>query len=129
MSQRKVRSRRNKSPPKKSVQPNCLTLMTPKTRDFIQKICYKKAASVDMTTNGFITESRMGPINVYVKPLRDQIHKIVEAANSSQDKTFFPRKRGGVKNPAIRKKQFTMKPSLNICTTAKLQKKSVVFSE
>ncbi|KAJ0169905.1 hypothetical protein K1T71_014511 [Dendrolimus kikuchii] len=34
------------------------------TRDFIQKICYKKTASVDMTQHGFICDSKTQPVKL-----------------------------------------------------------------
>lgn len=50
--------------------------MSTKTKDFIQKICYKKTASVDMTRYGFIYDSKLHPVNLLLKPLRAQLEKI-----------------------------------------------------
>lgn len=50
--------------------------MSTKTRDFLQKICYKKTASVDMTQYGFINESKVKPVNLLLRPLRQQLEKI-----------------------------------------------------
>ncbi|KAG6464149.1 hypothetical protein O3G_MSEX014316, partial [Manduca sexta] len=50
--------------------------MTSRTRDFIQKICYRRTASVDMTRYGFISDSKIHPVNLLLKPLRQQLEKI-----------------------------------------------------
>nr|XP_021197845.2 uncharacterized protein LOC110381772 isoform X1 [Helicoverpa armigera] len=50
--------------------------MSNKTKDFIQKICYKKTASIDMTRYGFINDSKINPVNLMIKPLRAQLEKI-----------------------------------------------------
>lgn len=50
--------------------------MSPDTKDFIQKICYRKTASKDMTKYGFITDSKVNPVNCVIKPLRAQLEKI-----------------------------------------------------
>ncbi|XP_053612662.1 uncharacterized protein LOC128676534 [Plodia interpunctella] len=125
---------------RKSSQPERLILMTPKTKDFIQKICYKKTASIDMTQYGFITESRMGPINVYVKPLRDQIQKILETSNTKEVKTMTSRRKSRLPSSPLSDPTYSKlnesktdpsQPSiesLNKFMIAKLQKKSVVFS-
>lgn len=50
--------------------------MSSKTKDFLQKICYKKTASIDMTQYGFINDSKVNPVNLLMKPLRKQLEKI-----------------------------------------------------
>ncbi|XP_050559779.1 uncharacterized protein LOC118279043 isoform X1 [Spodoptera frugiperda] len=58
--------------------------MSAKTKDFIQKICYKQTASIDMTQYGFINDSKMDPINLMMKPLKAQLEKIcVKVAKNS----------------------------------------------
>lgn len=51
-------------------------VMSSKTKDFLQKICYKKTASIDMTQYGFINDSKVNPVNLLMKPLREQLDKI-----------------------------------------------------
>ncbi|KAL0852874.1 hypothetical protein ABMA27_012667 [Loxostege sticticalis] len=50
--------------------------MTSETKNFIQKICYKKSASIDMTRYGFIQDSKVRPINLMMKPLKEQLERI-----------------------------------------------------
>lgn len=51
--------------------------MTKDTKGFIQKICYRKTASIDMTQYGFINDSKANPVTNYVlKPLRENLEKI-----------------------------------------------------
>ncbi|XP_022834269.1 uncharacterized protein LOC111362008 [Spodoptera litura] len=64
---------------KEKIQRN--SAMSSKTKDFIQKICYKQTASIDMTQYGFINDSKMNPINLMMKPLRAQLEKICVKAN------------------------------------------------
>lgn len=51
-------------------------VMSSETKDFIQKFCYKKTASIDMTQHGFINDSKINPVNYMIKPLRAQLEKI-----------------------------------------------------
>lgn len=57
--------------------------MTTKTKFFIQKICYKKTASIDMTKNGFIKYTMTQPLKLLLKPLKDQITKILSPSFQS----------------------------------------------
>ncbi|XP_028156397.1 uncharacterized protein LOC114349980 [Ostrinia furnacalis] len=50
--------------------------MSSKTKNFIQKICYKKSASIDMTRYGFIRDSKVRPINLMMRPLKEQLERI-----------------------------------------------------
>ncbi|XP_021197846.3 uncharacterized protein LOC110381772 isoform X2 [Helicoverpa armigera] len=58
--------------------------MSNKTKDFIQKICYKKTASIDMTRYGFINDSKINPVNLMIKPLRAQLEKICVKIDGEQ---------------------------------------------
>lgn len=50
--------------------------MSAKTKNFIQKICYKKTASIDMTRYGFINDSKLHPVNLLLRPLKAQLERI-----------------------------------------------------
>lgn len=47
--------------------------MSSKTKEFLQKICYKRSASVDMTQYGFINDSKVQAVNLLLKPLREKL--------------------------------------------------------
>lgn len=47
--------------------------MSSKTKEFLQKLCYKRAASVDMTQYGFINDSKVQAVNLLMKPLREKL--------------------------------------------------------
>lgn len=72
-----TKRKQNRKSKKNSFQlnpPN--TIMSEKTKDFLQKICYKRAASVDMTKFGFVQDRRIYQVNMLLKPLREQLEKI-----------------------------------------------------
>ncbi|CAG4959059.1 unnamed protein product [Colias eurytheme] len=48
--------------------------MSAQTKKFLQKICYKETASVDMTKHGFANDNH--PIRVFIQPLRSQLEKL-----------------------------------------------------
>lgn len=50
--------------------------MSIETQNFIQKICYRKSASIDMTQYGFIRDSKVSPIKLMMKPLQEQLERI-----------------------------------------------------
>lgn len=50
--------------------------MSSQTKEFLQKLCYKRAASVDMTQYGFINDSKILPVNLLMKPLREKLAMI-----------------------------------------------------
>lgn len=47
--------------------------MSSKTKEFLQKLCYKRAATVDMTQYGFINDSKIQPVKLLLKPLREKL--------------------------------------------------------
>lgn len=47
--------------------------MSSKTKEFLQKMCYKRAATVDMTQYGFINDSKIQPVKLLLKPLREKL--------------------------------------------------------
>lgn len=50
--------------------------MSSGTKDLIQKFCYKKTASVDMTKNGFIYDNKLFALSLLLRRLREQCEKI-----------------------------------------------------
>ncbi|CAH0599597.1 unnamed protein product [Chrysodeixis includens] len=59
------------------------SFMSAKTKNFIQKICYKKTASFDMTQYGFINDSKVHPVNLLLRPLRAQLERICGRPSTS----------------------------------------------
>ncbi|XP_026314413.1 uncharacterized protein LOC113226106 [Hyposmocoma kahamanoa] len=55
--------------------------MSLKTTEFLQKLCYKRAATVDMTQYGFISDSKVQTVNLLMKPLREKLVMICGQPN------------------------------------------------
>ncbi|XP_059044937.1 uncharacterized protein LOC131840762 isoform X1 [Achroia grisella] len=69
---------------RKNRLPEQNSAMSDKTKDIIQKVCYRRTASVDMLKYGFTIECKTRPVNLLIKPLREQLVKICEVIDPEE---------------------------------------------
>ncbi|XP_059044938.1 uncharacterized protein LOC131840762 isoform X2 [Achroia grisella] len=78
---------------RKNRLPEQNSAMSDKTKDIIQKVCYRRTASVDMLKYGFTIECKTRPVNLLIKPLREQLVKICAKPSISVPRRQSPSKR------------------------------------
>ncbi|KAF9417955.1 hypothetical protein HW555_005100 [Spodoptera exigua] len=96
--------------------------MSAKTKDFIQRICYKQTATIDMTHYGFINDSKMNPINLILKPLRAQLEKICVLSNQKTECNSRQVSFQNETKPTVNKKKVTL-----IVPSKKVKKKNAMI--